>query len=79
MVRARVAAEVARNKPLYQQLAEIKEKKLEEYNENTKKIFAPPKALDAEDAQFLNDLEDSKARVKLVRSLYYAPKWYYLC
>lgn len=74
MVRARVAAEVARNKPLYQQLAEVKEKKLEEYNENTKKIFAPPKALDAEDAQFLNDLEDSKARVKLVRSLYHAPK-----
>ena len=69
-----MAAEVARSKPLYQQLAEVKEKKLEEYNENTKKIFAPPKALDAEDAQFLNDLEDSKARVKLVRSLYHAAK-----
>lgn len=69
-----MAAEVAQNKPLYQQLAELKEKKLEEYNENTKKIFAPPKALDAEDAQFLNDLEDSKARVKLVRSMCHTRK-----
>jgi hypothetical protein len=42
---ARVAAERAASKPLYQQLAEQMDKKQQEYDENTKKIFAPPKVL----------------------------------
>lgn len=40
---AKIAAERASAKPLYQQIAEIKERKQQEYDENTKKIFAPPK------------------------------------
>ena len=45
VIAAKVAAERASSKPLYQQLAEIKEKKQQEYDENTKKIFAPPKVV----------------------------------
>ena len=40
---AKIAAERASAKPLYQQIAEMKERKQQEYDENTKKIFAPPK------------------------------------
>jgi hypothetical protein len=40
---AKIAAEKASAKPLYQQIAEMKERKQQEYDENTKKIFAPPK------------------------------------
>ena len=43
--RARLLAEQAANKPLYQQLAEKKQKEQEEYDANTKKIFAPPKVI----------------------------------
>eukprot|EP01038_Epipyxis_sp_PR26KG_P010180 gene10180-13696_t len=50
----------ASNKPLYQQLAEQKEKKQAEFDEVKKLIFAPPKALDDEEIHFLNDVEETK-------------------
>ncbi len=60
--KTRVAAEAAGNKPLYEQLADIRDRKKLEYDENTKKIFAPPKGLDEEDIDFFNEMDDAKAR-----------------
>ena len=60
---ARLAAQKASSKPLYAQLAEIRDRKQEEYDANTKKIFAPPKALDDEDVAFFDDLEDNKKKL----------------
>ena len=39
------------NKPLFMQLAERKERQQEEYDANTKKIFAPPQGLDEDDVE----------------------------
>jgi hypothetical protein len=61
--KARAAAESASRKPLYQQLADLRDQKKLEYDENTKKIFAPPKALDDDEIEFFNELESSKAKV----------------
>lgn len=60
--RTRIEAEAASNKPLYEQLADIRDRKKLEYDENTKKIFAPPKGLDEEDIEFFNEMDDAKAR-----------------
>uniref|UniRef100_A0A7S3GT51 FAM192A/Fyv6 N-terminal domain-containing protein n=1 Tax=Spumella elongata TaxID=89044 RepID=A0A7S3GT51_9STRA len=62
--KTRVAAEAAGNKPLYEQLADIRDRKKLEYDENTKKIFAPPKGLDEEDIDFFNEMDDAKARAE---------------
>lgn len=62
VLKTRVAAEAAANVPLYQQLADIRDRKKLEYDEIGKKIFAPPRALDDEDIEFFNDLDDAKAR-----------------
>lgn len=56
----RLAQERAANKPLYQQLAEQKDKKQQEYDAMTKMIFAPPKAIDEEEAGFLRTLYEEK-------------------
>jgi hypothetical protein len=60
--KARVAAEAASTKPLYQQLADLRDLKKLEYDENTKKIFAPPKGLDEDDIEFFNEMDSAKAR-----------------
>jgi hypothetical protein len=49
--KARKEAEESSRKPLFQQLADIKAKKDEEYDENKKKMFAPPKGLDEDEAE----------------------------
>ena len=59
---ARLLAERANAKPLYQQLAEQKERKQEEYDANTKLLFAPPKALDEEEVTFLQSIEDHRSK-----------------
>lgn len=64
---ARLAAERAAQKPLFEQLAEQKQKKQDEYDANTKLLFAPPKALDEEDASFLNTMEDSRQEQERLR------------
>ncbi len=66
---ARMASELAANRPLFQQLAEIKDRKQEEYNENTKKMFAPPRALDEEDVEYFHELDDIKARAMDAREM----------
>ena len=60
--RSRREAEEATRKPLFMQLQELRDKKQEEYDSNTKKLFAAPKALDEEDISFLNDVEDHRAQ-----------------
>jgi hypothetical protein len=45
----------ASSQTLYDQLEANKAKWQEDYDENTKKIFAPPKALDEDDVQFFDE------------------------
>lgn len=53
----------AHSRTLWEQLEEQKEKKKAEYDAVTKQIFAPPKALDEEEASYLDGiLEQEKAR-----------------
>jgi hypothetical protein len=59
----------AANLPLYLQLAQQKDKKKTEYDENTKKIFAPPKALDDEDVNFFEDLNTIKSKALEERAM----------
>jgi hypothetical protein len=66
---ARLAAEQAQNRPLYQQLADIKNRKDEEYDENTKKMFAPPKALDEDDVMYFQELDNIKSRAMDAREI----------
>lgn len=56
------------HKPLYLQLAENNVKKEEEYDLNTKKMFAPPKALDDEDIEFLNQLQSNRNNILNARN-----------
>lgn len=52
---------------LYDQLQENKDKWQEEYDENTKLLHAPPKALDEEDVQFFDEqraAQEEKERLK---------------
>lgn len=65
---ARIAKELAQSKPLYEQLAANKAKKQEEYDENTKKIYAPPKALEDDDVQYFKQLEESKNSAMAARA-----------
>lgn len=65
--KARQEADSSSNKPLFQQLADLRDRKQLEYDENTRKIFAPPKGLDEDDLQFFQDLEDSDNRAKQER------------
>ena len=60
--RSRREAEEATRKPLFMQLQELRDKKQEEYDSNTKKLFAAPKALDEDDISFLNDVEDHRVQ-----------------
>ena len=64
VLKTRAAAEAAANKPLYQQLADLRDLKQLEYDENTKKIFAPPKGLDEEDIEFFEELDTAKERAE---------------
>jgi hypothetical protein len=45
---------------LYEQLEENKAKQEAEYDAVTKALFAPPKGLDEDEAQHINDMEDLK-------------------
>lgn len=65
---ARLEEEQRAKKPLYQQLAEKRDLKQEEYDANTKKLFAPPKALDADDVEYFDELEANRAKAMEARS-----------
>lgn len=57
----------AHSRTLWEQLEEQKDKKKEEYDAITKKIFAPPKALDEEEVAYLEGVaakEKSKERAR---------------
>jgi len=64
---ARKAAERGASKPLFQQLAEREEAKKLEYDLNTKRMNAPPKALDDEDVNHLNSLAEKEITSKQAR------------
>jgi hypothetical protein len=64
VLKARKEAEAAANKPLYQQLADIRDRKQEEYDANTKAMHAPPKGLDEDDIAFFQDLDAAKAQAR---------------
>lgn len=49
--KAKKEAEENSRKPLFQQLADLRDKKQEEYDLNRKAIFAPPTALDEDDVE----------------------------
>ncbi|RLN87521.1 hypothetical protein BBJ28_00023349, partial [Nothophytophthora sp. Chile5] len=53
------AEDAAGYKPLYEQLQELREKKDSDWKEKNNP-FAPPKALDDEDIEFIRDLETKK-------------------
>lgn len=59
---ARILADRANSKPLYQQLAEQKDRKQEQYDANTKLLFAAPRGLDEEEFSFLQNLEDHRSQ-----------------
>jgi hypothetical protein len=61
---ARAAAERASARPLFEQLADQRQKKQDEYDANTKLLFAPPKALDEEEFSFLQGIEDVAHQVE---------------
>jgi hypothetical protein len=54
-------------RPLYEQLEEQREKKEAEYDATTKAMFAPTKALDEEEAQHMNDVEDRKHNNRMLQ------------
>lgn len=58
----RLARETGAEKPLYQQLADQKQRKQDEYDANTKLLFSAPKGLDDEEFHFLESLNDAKER-----------------
>jgi hypothetical protein len=60
--KSRQEADDASRKPLYEQLRELQDKAKEEYDANTKRLFAAPKALDEEDVMFLNDIESTRVK-----------------
>ncbi|KAF1333824.1 hypothetical protein FI667_g2451, partial [Globisporangium splendens] len=60
------AQDAADYKPLYERLQELKDKKDSEWKEKHNP-FAPPKALDDEEIQFIRDLEDRQAASELQR------------
>ena len=66
---ARIQAEQASKKSLYEQLEEQKLKKQEEYDAVTKQIFAAPKAIDDEEYGFLEHLENERRRKEEERRL----------
>lgn len=55
------------SRPLFEQLAEQNDKKQAERDAITKLIFAPPKALDDEEVEFYNDLEERQKQLKELR------------
>jgi predicted patatin/cPLA2 family phospholipase len=57
---ARIEADRASRKTLFEQLEEQKQKKQADYDAVTKQIFAPPKALDDEEFGFLDSLANRK-------------------
>lgn len=63
-----LSAEASAARPLYMQLAEREEEKKQEYDAMTKKMFAPPKALDEEDLAFLAQVQQRKDGVDRRRS-----------
>lgn len=62
--RARFEAERSSGKSLYEQLEDQKAKKQAEYDAVTKAIFAPTKALDDEEAGFLQSLQERKQAIE---------------
>ena len=62
--KARLKREEAAAKPLYIQLQEREAEKQAEYDANTKKLFAPPRAIDEEDEQFYSKLRDTQEKNK---------------
>jgi FAM192A/Fyv6, N-terminal domain len=61
-------AEASSARPLYMQLAEREEEKKAEYDAMTKKMFAPPKALDEEDLSFLSQMQEGKTKREAMRA-----------
>eukprot|EP01031_Cornospumella_fuschlensis_P027148 gene27148-32794_t len=61
---ARLAAERASQKSLFDQLSEQRQKKQDEYDANTKLMFAPPKAIDEEEFAFLKGMEDRRQDIE---------------
>lgn len=61
---ARVAAERASQRSLFDQLSEQRQKKQDEYDANTKRIFAPPKGIDEEEFSFLKDVDDRRQEME---------------
>ena len=49
-------------------MADLKAKKQAEYDQNTKKLFAPPKALDEEEVAFFEQLDETKSKAMKARS-----------
>lgn len=62
--KARLQREAAASKPLYLQLQEREAEKQAEYEANTKKLFAPPRAMDEEDELFYSKLRDTQDKNK---------------
>ena len=60
--KVRLKREEAASKPLYLQLQEREAEKQAEYDAMTKKLFAPPRAMDEEDEQFYSKLRDTQER-----------------
>lgn len=54
------------NRPLYEQLEDEKEKKQAQYDAVTKAMFAPTKALDEEEAEHYNEVEDKKKNDRIL-------------
>jgi hypothetical protein len=66
---ARIEADRASRKTLFEQLEEQKQKKQADYDAITKQIFAPPKALDDEEFGFLDSLVNRKQAQEEQRKL----------
>jgi len=60
-------ATIAASRPLFEQLAEQKEKKQLDHDAVTKLIFAPTKALDEEEADYYNELADQHKKLMELR------------
>lgn len=65
---ARLARESAGQKPLYEQLREQQMRKQEEYDNNTKLMRAPTRAMDEDDVAFFEELEERKNKIKELRN-----------
>ena len=67
--RSRKEAEEAGRKPLFEQLRMIKEKQQEDFDNNTRLMYGPQMALTEEDADFLGDVERTRAKAMEARAV----------